>query len=448
MRVAFYTLGCKLNFAETSTLKRSFSAQGYEPVDFNNQADIYVINSCTVTGKADKKSKEAIKKARNQNPEARIIVIGCFAQLSPETLADIPGVDLILGNHEKYNIIQYLQKADVRKTPKIHTHSLHETNAFHPAYSLGDRTRSFLKIQDGCDYRCAYCTIPKARGESRNTGIESILEQARNIAKNKVKEIILTGVNLGDFGKSNGEPLPELLFQLEQIPGIERYRISSIEPNLLSDEIIHFISRSEKFLPHFHIPLQSGSDAMLAKMKRRYNRAFFENKIQKIKQRIPHAFIGVDVITGFPGENTRLFEETHEFIKKLDASYYHVFPYSDRPGTPSYEMHPKIMPETIKERSHRLQQVAQKKLWHFYRQHLQEEREVLLEKYNHHGNMFGFTDNYIKVVTQHSPEWAGKIKKFHLQRINEKGYMVGIPKCEEKKSHETCMQCPSQQGNE
>jgi len=428
MRVAFYTLGCKLNFAETSTLKRSFSAQGYEPVDFNNKADIYVINSCTVTGKADKKSKEAIKKARKHNPEARIIVVGCFAQLSPETIADIPGVDLILGNHEKYNIIQYLQKDHVRKTPEIHAHSLHETNAFHPAYSLGDRTRSFLKVQDGCDYQCAYCTIPKARGKSRNPSIKSILEQARNIARNGAKEIILTGVNLGDFGKSNGASLPELLFQLEQIPGIERYRISSIEPNLLSDEIIHFISRSEKFLPHFHIPLQSGSDAMLAKMQRRYNRAFFENKIQKIKQRIPHAFIGVDVITGFPGEDHKLFEETHEFMNKLDASYYHVFPYSDRPGTQASLMHPKIKPETIKKRSQLLQELGKRKLGHFYRQHLSEERNVLFEKNNHQGSMFGFTDNYIKVVTRHSPEWAGKIKKFHLQRINQQGHIVGVTK--------------------
>ncbi|MCF8335247.1 MAG: tRNA (N(6)-L-threonylcarbamoyladenosine(37)-C(2))-methylthiotransferase MtaB [Bacteroidales bacterium] len=425
MRVAFHTLGCKLNFAETSTLAGKFLDQGYERVDFNEKADIYVINTCSVTGKADRKSKEAIKKARNQNPEAKIVAVGCYAQLQSEKIANIKGVDLILGCNEKFRILEYLKNHESQEEPEIHTCALEDTVKYNPSFSKGDRTRSFLKIQDGCDYVCSYCTVPMARGKSRNQSIESILEEARVIANSGVKEVVLTGVNIGDFGKSTGESFYGLINQLEKVQGIERFRISSIEPNLLNNKIIRFVSQSEKFLPHFHIPLQSGCNDILAKMKRRYKRELLKDRIEQIKKHIPGAFIGVDVIVGFPGEDRDKFRETYKFLEDLDAGYYHVFSYSQRPGTSAAGMSGKVSGKEIKQRSREVQQLAEDKKQKFYRQHLGKMRKVLFENRNDNGSIMGFTDNYIKVEVDCNDELHGKIRDTALKEINSQGNVTG-----------------------
>jgi len=424
MRVAFHTLGCKLNFAETSTLARKFLDAGYERVDFNEKADVYVINTCSVTSKADRKSKEAIKKARNQNPGAKIIAVGCYAQLQAEKIANIEGVDLILGSNEKFRILDYLKYHGDKGEPEIHTCSLNDSIAYFPSYSMGDRTRSFLKIQDGCDYVCSYCTVPLARGKSRNQSIGSILEEANNIAESGVKEVVLTGVNIGDFGKSTGESFYELINQLEKIQGIERFRISSIEPNLIKNDIIRFVSRSEKFLPHFHIPLQSGCNEILARMKRRYKRELFKDRIEQIKNYIPEAFVGVDLIVGFPGEDRDKFRETFRFLEELNASYYHVFSYSQRPNTPASRMGGQVPADEIKQRSREIQQLAEEKKEKFYHQHLGETRYVLFENSDKNGSMYGFTDNYIRVETDYS-NLHGEIRETRLKQINNQGNVTG-----------------------
>ena len=421
MKVALHTRGCPLNFAETSTLARKFLQQGYEQVNFNQSADFYVINTCTVTNNADKQSKKDIKKARNLNPNATIIVVGCYAQLYPEKIAAIKGVDIVPGNYGKFNIHEYLEKYEKDKKQKIHTSIPEDLVKTHPSCSMGDRTRSFLKVQEGCDYGCSYCTIPLARGKNRNQSIASLIEQAKTIANSGIKEIILTGINLGDFGSSTGETFLELIEQIENVPGIERYRIASIEPNLLSEDIIRFVSQSEKFLPHFHIPLQSGCNEVLAKMKRRYNREFFQDKIQQIKKQIPDAFIGVDVIVGFPGENAEKFNETLKFLQTLDVSFYHVFPYSQRPNTQAATMEEQVPFEKIKQRCEKLQEIAEMKKLKFYRQHLGEKREVLFESHNQNGKIFGYTDNYIRIETNYNSEWTGEIKKVVLKQINNQG---------------------------
>ncbi|MCF8336291.1 MAG: tRNA (N(6)-L-threonylcarbamoyladenosine(37)-C(2))-methylthiotransferase MtaB [Bacteroidales bacterium] len=424
-KVALHTRGCPMNFAETSTLAGQFQEQGYEQVKFNEKADIYVINTCTVTGEADRKSKRAVRKARKLNPEAIIIAVGCYAQLHPEKIAAMKGVDIVLGNNEKFNILDYLDQYREKERPEIHTSVRNDMVTFHSSYSLGDRTRSFLKVQDGCDYGCAYCTIPLARGKSRNQSIKSLVEEARTIAKSGVQEIILTGINTGDFGRSTGETFQELIRRLENVPGIERYRIASIEPNLLHDDIIRFVSQSEKFLPHFHIPLQSGCNAILAKMKRRYNRELFRDKVKQIKNHMPGAFVGVDVIAGFPGEDEQKFEETYKFLQNLDASFYHVFPFSRRPSTPAVQMEDQVPAEKIKQRSKQLQMLAKRKSMMFYRRHLGEERKVLFEHHNYNGKIFGYTDNYIKIEKDYRPDLAGKIKKVALQQINKQGNVEG-----------------------
>jgi threonylcarbamoyladenosine tRNA methylthiotransferase MtaB len=422
MKVAFHTLGCKLNFAETSFIARQFRDKGFEQVDFNEKAEVYVINTCTVTRKADKKSKEAIKKARNQNPGAIIVVMGCYAQLYDQKVAEIKGVDLILGNTEKFRIFDYIRPGEKNENPEIHTNMLGQEQKCRPAFSLGDRTRSFLKVQDGCDYKCAYCTIPMARGKSRNQSIRSLVEEAKIIAESGVKEIVLTGVNIGDFGKTTGESFADLIKNLDRVPGIERYRISSIEPNLLDHTIIRLVTESDKFLPHFHIPLQSGSNDILAKMKRRYKRELFQERINAIRDCIPDAYIGVDVITGFPGESGEKFRETYEFLKQLDVSYYHVFPYSERPGTRAAKMNDKVPPGEIKARSQQIQKLADHKQQLFYNKHLGEKRNVLFEKSsNREGKMFGFSDNYIKLETDYRNDWAGEIINVKLNTLNIHG---------------------------
>jgi len=421
IKVALHNLGCPLNFAETSTLAEKFLEKGYEQVPFNKKADVYVINTCTVTHEADRKSRRSVKKARKLNPEATIVVAGCYAQLQPEKIASLDGVDLVLGNDEKFHILDYIENQAKNETPEIHISEAVDRETFHPSHSLGDRTRSFLKVQNGCDYHCSYCTIPLARGKSRNPPIDQLVDQAQTIASSGVKEIILTGINMGDFGKTTGESFLQLIRRLEKVPGIERYRMASIEPNLLSEDIIRFVSRSAKFLPHFHIPLQSGCNDILKKMKRRYTREFFHDKLQQIKEKIPDAFVGVDVIVGFPGEDEDKFRETFEFLQSLDATYYHVFPYSPRPYTPAASLEGQVHGNIIKPRSEKLQELANRKIMTFYRKHLGEKRKVLFEQHNQNGKMTGYTDNYINVETDYHPEWSGKIKEVTLKDINDRG---------------------------
>ncbi len=419
-KVAFHTLGCKLNFAETSSIARKFTDNGYERVDFNENADIYIINTCSVTKKADKKSEQFIKKARKQNPEAQIVVVGCYAQLQTDKIAAIEGVDLILGSNEKFRVMDYLKNGKKSTRPEIHSCNIEDTATYYPSFSYGDRTRSFLKIQDGCDYHCSYCTIPLARGNSRNQSIESIVAEAEKIGQTNVKEIILTGVNIGDFGKTTGESFLNLMKALDQVKGVERIRISSIEPNLLNNEIVDFVKHSDKFLPHFHIPLQSGCNAILAQMRRRYNRELFQDRVAYIRKEIPDAYIGVDVIVGFPGEDEKKYQETYDFLENLDASFYHVFSYSQRPNTPAAEMTNQIQKEIIAKRSKELQYLAKQKEKAFYRENLGNTRPVLFENYQKDNRMFGFTDNYIKIETPYNPELTEQIAKVNLKNINEK----------------------------
>jgi threonylcarbamoyladenosine tRNA methylthiotransferase MtaB len=414
-----------LNFAETSSIARKFTDNGYERVDFNENADIYIINTCSVTKKADKKSEQFIKKARKQNPDAEIVVMGCYAQLQTGKIASIEGVDLVLGSNEKFRVMDYLKNREKTDKPEIHTCNIEDAAAYYPSFSYGDRTRSFLKIQDGCDYHCSYCTIPLARGKSRNQSIESIVAEAEKIGQTEVKEIILTGVNIGDFGKTTGESFLDLIKALDKTKGVERIRISSIEPNLLSNEIIDFVKHSEKFLPHFHIPLQSGCNEILAQMRRRYRRELFRDRIEHIKHEIPDAFIGVDVIVGFPGEDERKYKEAYEFLENLDASFYHVFSYSQRPNTPAAKMDHQVPKETIIKRSKELQHLAEQKEKAFYRENLGSTRPVLFENYQKNNNMFGFTDNYIKIEAPYNPKLTEQTIPVKLENINKSGNVTG-----------------------
>lgn len=420
-KVAFHTLGCKLNFSETSTISRDFKQKGFDIVEFNSEADIYVINTCSVTDQADKKCRQAIKKIQNKNSEAFIAVVGCYAQLKPEEIASNLGVDLVLGTKEKFNILDHLTDLTKNKTPEIYSCEIDEVDNFDSSHSEADRTRSFLKVQDGCDYSCSYCTIPLARGKSRNKNIKSLIAEAEKIGNSGIKEIILTGVNIGDFGKSTNESFFELIKELEKVDGIERIRISSIEPNLLKDEIIEFVANSKKILPHFHIPLQSGCNKILAKMQRRYNRELFKSKIDKIKELMPDAFIGVDVIVGFPGETEEDFNTTYTFLEKVNASFYHVFSYSERPNTKSAGLENKVPKIVITERSKRLQSLANKKQSDFYKNNLGKSEEVLFEAYKKNGLIFGFTRNYIKVETNYSKDLIGEIVKIQMQSISDSG---------------------------
>ncbi len=424
-KVAFQTLGCKLNFSETSTIARDFTGEGYERVQFNEKADVYVINTCTVTGQADKKCRQAVKKVSKQNPDAVIAVIGCYAQLKPDEISNIPGVDIVLGANEKQKLFNFIEKYEQEHNPIYHSCEINDVDTFDAAYSSGDRTRSFLKVQDGCDYPCTYCTIPKARGKSRNGTIQQIVSQAQEIAAKGYKEIILTGVNIGDFGKSTGENFYELIQALDRVEGIERYRISSIEPNLLSDEIIEFTVQSKKFLPHFHIPLQSGSNEILKQMKRRYNRERFANRVQKIKQLIPDAFIGVDVIVGFPGETEEYFNETYDFLSSLDVSFLHVFSYSERPGTESAKMKGKNNAKTIAQRSKLLHELSEQKHKAFYNRFLNTEHKVLFEAKNNRGRMHGFTENYLKVEVPYNKNLINTIKTVQLTKLIEPELFAG-----------------------
>ena len=417
--VAYYTLGCKLNFSETSTIGRQLSDAGFSKVDFEKGADIYVINTCSVTENADKRCKRIVKEALRQNPKAFIAVIGCYAQLKPNEIAAIPGVDIVLGAAEKFNLAHYFKQTTKKEIAEVHEGKIKEVFEYHSSYSIGDRTRSFLKIQDGCDYFCAFCTIPLARGKSRSDTIEHIVEQTHRIVESGIKEIVLTGVNTGDFGAQTGETFFELLQALEAIEGLYRVRISSIEPNLLNDEIIEFASRSKKIVPHFHIPLQSGSDKILQQMRRKYQTELYTSRIEKIKSLIPNCCIGVDVIVGFPGETDEDFLDTYNYLNALDISYLHVFTYSEREQTTAIKMADPVPMHKRNERTKMLHILSDKKRRYFYEQHLGKTYPVLWEIENDGSEMFGFTENYIKVKTPYDPILVNQIMEVTLTSLDE-----------------------------
>ncbi len=430
--VAFHTLGCKLNFSETSTISRMFEDKGFAVVDYKQAADVYVINTCSVTDFADRKCRKVVRQALRVSPQAFIIVIGCYAQLKPDEIADIPGVDLVLGASEKFKILDYVDNLS-KATSKgmVAAGEVRQANAFVNSFSFGDRTRSFLKVQDGCDYKCSFCTIPQARGSSRSSTVGSVVADAERIAEMGVKEIVLTGVNIGDFGNGTEviegfKPKKEALFidlikELDEVDGIERFRISSIEPNLLTDEIIDFVSQSNRFAPHFHIPLQSGNNKQLKMMRRRYKKELYAERVASIKSKMPHCCIGVDVIVGFPGETEEDFLETYKFINELDISYLHVFTYSERANTPAAEMPGVIEVGERRRRNEMLRILSEKKRRHFYESHIGTRRHVLFETKDHDGNISGFTDNYIKVETPYDEALSNKVVEVGLETILDSG---------------------------
>lgn len=425
LRVAFHTLGCKLNFAETSTIARSLPSERFNKVPFNEEADIYIINTCSVTDLADKKCRQAIKKITSKNPDAFVAVVGCYAQLNPDEIASIPGVDLVLGNTEKFDIPKYIGNLEKKSAPEIHSCEIEATNSFEPSWSVGDRTRSFLKVQDGCDYKCSYCTIPLARGKSRNLPVAECVNEASKIAATGVREIVLTGINTGDFGKSTGESFSNLISELMKVDGIERYRISSIEPNLLSDEIIELAAAGGKLMPHFHIPLQSGCNKILSLMKRRYTSDVFAERIGKIRSLMPLAGIGCDVITGFPGETEEDFRDTYDFLSSLPISYLHVFRFSERPGTAAAALNGKVSHETKETRSRQLIKLSESKKLNFCMANAGRTVPVLFEHSVTKGYSTGFTPNYIKVLVPEKKGLKGTIMKVKLSHPSEEGIMFG-----------------------
>lgn len=426
-KVAFYTLGCKLNFSETSTIARNFSSEGFERVDFKEKADIYVVNTCSVTENADKRFKSIVKQAQKVNPEAFVAAVGCYAQLKPQELADVDGVDLVLGATEKFKITDYLNDLSKNDMGEVHSCDIDDADFYVGSYSIGDRTRAFLKVQDGCDYKCTYCTIPLARGISRSDTLANVLENARAISAKNIKEIVLTGVNIGDYGKGeygnkkHEHTFYELVKALDTVDGIERLRISSIEPNLLKNETIEFVSTSKAFVPHFHIPLQSGSNDILKLMKRRYMKELYVDRVNKIKEVMPHACIGVDVIVGFPGETDALFLETYNFLSALDISYLHVFTYSERDNTIAANLDG-IVPKNVRaKRSKMLRGLSVKKRRAFYESQLGTSRTVLFESENREGYIQGFTENYVKVKSPWNPELVNTLQTVELTVIDDDG---------------------------
>ncbi|MDG5492131.1 tRNA (N(6)-L-threonylcarbamoyladenosine(37)-C(2))-methylthiotransferase MtaB [Psychroserpens sp. SPM9] len=426
-KVAFYTLGCKLNFSETSTIARNFSSEGFERVDFKEKADIYVINTCSVTENADKRFKSIVKQAQKINPDAFVAAIGCYAQLKPEELADVEGVDLVLGATEKFKITDYLNDLSKNDMGEVHSCEIEAADFYVGSYSFGDRTRAFLKVQDGCDYKCTYCTIPLARGISRSDTLENVLQNAKEISEKNIKEIVLTGVNIGDYGKGefgnkkHEHTFYELVQALDDVDGIERLRISSIEPNLLKNETIDFVSQSKTFVPHFHIPLQSGSNTLLKLMRRRYMKELYVDRVRKIKETMPHACIGVDVIVGFPGETEDLFLETYNFLTELDVSYLHVFTYSERDNTVAASLDGVVPKKLRAKRSKMLRGLSAKKRRAFYENQLGSTRSVLFESENKEGYIQGFTENYVKVKAPWNPELVNTLQDVELTKIDEDG---------------------------
>lgn len=421
--VAYYTLGCKLNFSETSSIAAGLEENGYHKVSFEQGADVYVINTCSVTDHADRKCKKIVQQALKHNNEAFIAIIGCYAQLKPEEIARIPGVDLVLGAAEKFNISQYINSTGKLEKAIVKDGKIKDVSHFIPAYSANDRTRTFLKVQDGCDYFCTFCTIPLARGKSRNASVAETLEQARKAAHSGAKEIVLTGVNIGDFGQGEGETFLDLIRELDTLDTVERFRISSIEPNLLTDEIIEFVAGSKRFLPHFHIPLQSGNDRILELMRRKYNRELYTRRIEKIKALMPHACIGVDVITGFPSESDEDFLDTYNYLNGLDISYLHVFTYSERKNTGALKIKGRVPEGKRKDRTLQLISLSEKKRRNFYDAFAGSTRSVLFEAENQDEFMYGFTDNYIKVRMPYDPLFVNEIREAVLTSQSAEGIM-------------------------
>ncbi len=441
--VAFHTLGCKLNFSETSTIRRQFEEEGYGVVNFDGPSDFYVLNTCSVTDFADRKCRYEVRKALKHNPEAKFIVIGCYAQLKPKEISEIEGVDLVLGASEKFNILEHINSInDFDTLGKYRVGKINEVNSFSDAFSFGDRTRSFLKVQDGCDYKCSFCTIPLARGKSRSDTILNVVSNAKKIGQSGVKEIVLTGVNIGDFGNGTEvieglKPKKQALFvdliqALDEIKAVQRFRISSIEPNLCNEEIIDFVANSEGFMPHFHMPLQSGSNAILKAMRRRYKRELYAERVDMIKDKMPHCCIGVDVIVGFPGETEDQFLETYEFLNQLDISYLHVFTYSERPNTLAATMHDSVPIKERRRRNKMLRILSQKKRIAFYNSFVGQKREVLFESIDDNGLMEGFTDNYVKVSCLGNSELLNTIQCVQLDAINEAQLMTSSLSAMEK----------------
>ena len=426
-KVAFYTLGCKLNFSETSTIARSFNEEGFDRVDFSEKADMYVINTCTVTENADKRFKNIVKQAQKSNPDAFVAAVGCYAQLKPQELADVNGVDLVLGATEKFKITDYINDLSKNDFGEVHSCEIEEADFYVGSYSIGDRTRAFLKVQDGCDYVCTFCTIPLARGISRSEALNKVLINAEEISAQGIKEIVLTGVNIGDYGKGefgnkkHEHTFLELIKALDDVNGIERLRISSIEPNLLKNETIEFVSKSKAFVPHFHIPLQSGSNNLLKIMKRRYTQELYTERVSEIKRHMPQACIGVDVIVGFPGETDALFLETYNYLNELDISYLHVFTYSERENTPAADMERVVPLNVRKKRSKMLRSLSVKKRRAFYESQLETEHTVLFEGENKQGYIYGFTENYVKVKSPWNPELINTLHTILLTKIDEDG---------------------------
>lgn len=418
--VAFHTLGCKLNFSETSSLSRSLEAEGYVKTNFEDIADVYVINTCSVTENADKECRQIVRKIQRKAPESMVVITGCYAQLKPKEIAEIEGVDLVLGAAEKFNLAKHIKDYDKAQGAKIHSCDIEDVNGFNASYSVADRTRTFLKVQDGCDYNCSFCTIPLARGHSRSDLIENVLENIKSLAEGGTKEVVLTGINLGDFGKGNfgGKKKEETFFdlvqELDKLDDIKRYRISSIEPNLLSNDIIDFVAESNHFMPHFHIPLQSGNNEILGKMRRRYQRELYADRVQRIKEKMPHCCIGVDVIVGFPGETKEHFEDTFNFLHGLDVSYFHVFTYSERTNTLATEMADVVPMHLRNERNKRLRNLSYQKMRYFEAQHAGQKRPVLFEHKNKNGVMEGYSDNYIKVQAAYNPELENRIVDWNI----------------------------------
>ena len=427
-KVAFYTLGCKLNFSETSTISRQFEEKGFLKVDFQENPDIFIINTCSVTDNADKKCKKLVKEAKKISPDSYVAIIGCYAQLKPTEIAEIEGVDAVLGAAEKFRLLELLDGFAKEQETKVLASEIAAANSFETSYSLHDRTRTFLKVQDGCNYGCAFCTIPLARGKSRSSTIPSILASARDIAATEVKEVVVTGVNIGDFGIVDGKRdarFADLVMALDEVEGINRFRISSIEPNLLTNEIIEFVAQSKRFVSHFHIPLQSGSNTILRKMGRRYLRELYEDRVSKIKTLLPHACIGVDVIVGFPGETDELFLETYNFLNELNISYLHVFTYSERANTRAVELEGVVPMKKRNERSKMLRILSEKKRRKFYEENLGQTFTVLFEEDVENGMMHGFTENYIRVAAKYDPILINELKQVTLDEILETGN-VGV----------------------
>ena len=434
--VAFYTLGCKLNYSETSTLGRMMEEKGYRKVDFQQGADIYIINTCSVTDNADKKCRKVVREARRYAPDAYVCIVGCYAQLKPREIAEIPGVDAVLGAAEKFRMLDLLDGFVKQPQPQVLASDVAQANTFHHSHSISDRTRTFLKVQDGCNYHCTFCTIPLARGKSRSDSVENILATAQQIAQTDVKEVVLTGVNIGDFGIEGGRRTGRFLHlvrALDAVEGIDRFRISSIEPNLLSNEIIEEVARSQRFVPHFHIPLQSGANKILRLMRRRYLRELYADRVQKIKQLMPHSCIGVDVIVGFPGETDADFKETYHFLNELPVSYLHVFTYSERANTPAAAMAEEVPLAVRRERSTMLRTLSEKKRRIFYEENVGRTGSVLFEDDVVDGHMYGFTENYVRVVARYDPLLVNELKNVRLLGINERGTM----EVEEAMAYET-----------